>query len=98
MNLIVIIVDETTEERYEIDSVMAMHNILSLLMDRYNVDAQLVYRKTAIHYTLPKVIEPGNKSKSKQKGEQKFSASLSVKTLLAVCEVIHSDILFLPKG
>ncbi|MCM1296164.1 MAG: hypothetical protein NC311_11540 [Muribaculaceae bacterium] len=77
--------DMATEDRFYPGSVADIHGTLWLLMERYNVDRQLIYRKTARHYTVPKPQD------------DKAGRSLSVVTLLAVCEVIHCDLRFEPK-
>lgn len=77
----IIMTDMATEDRFCPKTVLDIHKILGLLMQRYNVDSQLVYRKTAAHYSKPK-----------EGSDDKYNASLSIKTLLAVCEVIHCDL------
>ena len=84
-DLKVVMMDLTTEDCFYPKTVFDVHKILELLMDRYNIDTKAVYRKTSIHYTLPK---------SNQAENTKGAAPLSIKTLLAVCQVIHCDLLF----
>lgn len=79
MNLAIVMTDMATEDVFYPTSVIEVHNILNLLMQRYDIDNKLVYRKTAVHYTVPKSDDV---------------APLSIKTLLAVCEVIHCDLSF----
>lgn len=76
--------DMATEDSFFPKTVLEVHEVLGLLMKRYMVDYQMVYRKTGVHYTSPK-SDAENK---------KYGAPLSIKTLLAVCETIHCDILF----
>lgn len=85
MCLQLVMFDITTEDCFYPDSVLAVHEVLKLLMERYNVDPKIVYRKTGIHYTIPKV----NKST-----KDAPITALSIKTLLAVCDVIHCDLYF----
>lgn len=96
MNLKMVMVDMATEDKFYPQSVLEVHKILGLLMDRYNVDPNLVYRKTAIHYTPPKSFDEGELEKMQSAGKR-FLTPLSIKTLLAVCDVIHCDFLFEPK-
>lgn len=81
------ITDLNTEESWDVYSVFEIHKVLKLLMDRYNVDNKLVYRKTAMHYTPPKSFEGEDMN-------DRFRFALSIKTLLAVCEVIHCKLDF----
>lgn len=82
MNLRLAMFDLVTEDCFYPTSVLEVHKVLGLLMERYNVDYKLVYRKTAIHYTAPKSFDDSSK------------APLSIKTFLAVCDVIHCDLRF----
>lgn len=84
MNLQLVMFDLVTEDCFYPTSVLAVHKVLGLLMERYKVDYKLVYRKTAIHYTAPKSFDEGSSVK----------APLSIKTFLAVCDVIHCDLRF----
>lgn len=79
-----IMTDMATEERFNPRTILEVHQVIVLLMRRYDIDCQLIYRKTAIHYSKPKEEMSGNK----------FNTSLSVKTLLAVCDVIHCSLSF----
>lgn len=86
-----VMTDMTTEDRFHPTSVLEVHRTLGLLMDRYEVDCKLVHRKTATHYTAPKSLdEQGNE-------DPKVPTPLSVKTLIAVCEVIHCDLSFVSR-
>lgn len=80
----IVMTDETTEDRFCPKTILDIHKVIGLLMCRYNIDAQLVYRKTATHYSKPK-----EDAKS-----AKHNSPLSIRTLLAVCEVIHCDLSF----
>lgn len=95
MGLKLVMFDLVTEDCFYPESVLDIHRVLDLLMRRYNVDYKLVYRKTAIHYTAPKSLDEKDleKMKASSKGT-KYVAPLSVKTLLAVCDVIHCDLRF----
>jgi len=72
------ITDLATDEIYDIEEIMQVHEVIGMLMERYGIDAQFVYRKTAVHYTAPK----------------NGRASLSINTLLAVCSSLHCKIDF----
>ena len=80
-NLQMVMTDMATDESYAVHEIMDIHEVIDMLMKRYGIDSQYVYRKTAIHYTAPK---NGN-------------ASLSVNTLLAVCSSLHCKIDFIRK-
>ena len=90
--------DMATEDCFYPESVLDVHKILDLLMKRYNIDYKLVYRKTGAHYTAPKSFDEAELEKMKaQQNDNRSVTPLSVKTLLAVCEVIHCDLRFIPK-
>lgn len=98
MNLKFVMTDLATEDRFYPDSVLGVHKVLDLLMRRYQVDPKLVYLKTGIHYTPPKSFIPEDLERMKEEAEgRKYVIPLSIKTLLAVCEVIHCDLTFDPK-
>lgn len=95
MNLKIVMIDLTTEDCFYPTSVLDIHKVLDLLMKRYSVDYKLVYRKTAVHYTAPKSFDEKELEKIKTKPQgKKYLVPLSIKTLLAVCDVIHCDLRF----
>ncbi|MCM1142545.1 MAG: hypothetical protein NC453_28580 [Muribaculum sp.] len=87
-NLRMVMLDMATEDRFYPTSVLEVHRYICFLMNRYDVDYQLIYRKTAVHYTAPKSFDESELE------NVKHPAPLSIKTLLAVCDVIHCDLLF----
>lgn len=95
MGLKIVMQDLVTEDCFYPESVLAIHKVLDVLMKRYSIDYKLVYRKTAVHYTAPKSLDEKDleKIKVKLKGK-KYVTPLSIKTLLAVCDVIHCDLRF----
>ena len=98
MNLKFVMTDMATEDRFYPESVLDVHKVLDLLMKRYKVDHKLVYRKTGIHYTPPKSLDPEDIERMKEEADvRKYGIPLSIKTLLAVCEVIYCDLTFDPK-
>lgn len=98
MSLKLVMTDMATEDRFYPDSVLDVHKVLDLLMKRYLVDPKLVYRKTGVHYTPPKSLNPEDLERLKEEADgRKYVIPLSIKTLLAVCEVIHCDLSFYPK-
>lgn len=91
-----VMTDLATEDCFHPDSVLDVHKILDLLMNRYEVDSKLVYRKTSVHYTAPKSLKEEELDKIKSASNaSKYVTPLSIKTLLAVCEVIHCDLSFI---
>lgn len=80
----IIMTDMATRDRFSPKTVLDVHKIIGLLMLRYDVDAQLIYRKTAVHYSKPK----------EDASDKKYNAPLSINTLIAVCDVIHCDLSF----
>lgn len=98
MNLKFVMTDMATEDRFYPESVLDVHKVLDLLMKRYKVDYKLVYRKTGVHYTPPKSLVPEDLERLKEEADgRKYVIPLSIKTLLAVCEVIYCDLTFDPK-
>lgn len=93
LGLKLVMTDMATEDCYDAHTILDVHKTLVFLMDRYEVDSKLVYRKTAAHYTVPKALEEKELAEIKSDGN-KYVTSLSIKTLLAVCEVIHCDLSF----
>lgn len=95
MNLKFVMTDMATEDCFYPESVLDVHKVLDLLMKRYNVDHKLVYRKTGVHYTPPKSLIPEDLERMKEKADgRKYVTPLSIKTLLAICEVIYCDLTF----
>lgn len=86
--------DMATEDTFHPKTVFDIHYVLDFLMRRYLVDSKMVYRKTGIHYTPPKSLNTEDLESQDTKEGRRYSTSLSVKTLLAVCEVIHCDLKF----
>lgn len=73
--------DLATEEHYHPVSLKDLHDTLNMLMKRYRIDYQTILRKSGAHYTPPNAK----------------TAPLSIRTLLAVCDVIHCEISFAKK-
>lgn len=95
MGLKLVMTDMATEDCFYPNSILGVHKVLDLLMKRYEIDYKFVYRKTAIHYTPPKSLEPEELEKIRSTSNgNKYMTPLSIKTLLAVCEVIHCDLSF----
>ena len=95
MNLKFVMTDMATEDRFYPESVLDVHRVLDLLMKRYKIDNKLVYRKTGVHYTPPKSLNPEDLERIKEKADGRiYVTPLSIKTLLAVCEVIYCDLTF----
>ena len=49
-----VITDMNTDESYDIDDVTDVHEVIAYLMERYCVDANAIYRKTAGSLSLTK--------------------------------------------
>ena len=95
MHLQLVMTDMATEDRFYPESVLDVHKVLDILMRRYKVDHKLVYRKTGVHYTPPKSLVPEDLERLKEEADgRKYVIPLSIKTLLAVCEVIYCDLTF----
>ena len=97
MNISFCMMDKATEDCFYPTTILEVHKTLDLLMKRYLIDPKLVYRKTGVHYTSPKSLNEEDLKKIQGESGQKYQVSLSIKTLLAVCEVIHCDLYFTPK-
>lgn len=80
-----VLLDMATLDRFCPATVMDVHRVLDLLMRRYETNRMAVYRIKGVYYTPPK--SPGGR-------EGKYPAPLSIKTLLAVCDAVHCDLLF----
>lgn len=79
LKLRLILTDVATTESYRVDDIQEIHEVLQMLMKRWQIDDSLMYRKTGIHYTAPK----GN------------TGSLSITTMLAMCSVLHCELNFI---
>ena len=97
MNISFCMMDKATEDCFYPTTILEVHKTLDLLMKRYLIDPKLVYRKTGVHYTSPKSLNEEDLKKIQGESGQKYQVSLSIKTLLAVCEVIHCALYFTPK-
>lgn len=97
LNITFVMEDMATEDRFYPTSVLEIHKTLDLLMKRYLIDAKLIYRKTGVHYTSPKSLDEEDLKRIEGESGHKYQVSLSIKTLLAVCEVIHCHLIFDPK-
>lgn len=77
MKIDLILEDVMTGDRFKATTILEVHKVLGLLMDRWDIRLVDVFRQTGMHYTPP----------------TKDSTSLSIKTFLAVCEAIHCNLL-----
>lgn len=73
--------DLATDEVLLIDTMEQLHEALQMLMKRYQIDEKMIYRQTGVHYTAPK--------------DENKNGSLSINTLLAMCQVIHCRLDFI---
>ena len=79
LSLQMVLTDMATDESYPVDNIQEIHDVLQMLMKRWQIDDALMYRKTGIHYTAPK-------------GK---TGSLSIVTMLAMCSVLHCKLDFI---
>lgn len=79
LSLQIVLTDMATDESYPVDNIQEIHDVLQMLMKRWQIDDALMYRKTGIHYTAPK-------------GK---TGSLSIVTMLAMCSVLHCKLDFI---
>lgn len=87
--------DWATDKDIQVSSVIEVHKVLNMLMERYKVDYKLVYRETGLYYTAPKTFDEEELERARTAGkDKKFLAPLSVNTLLGICFVIHSELKF----
>lgn len=70
--------DIATGETYPVSSIDRVHEVLQMLMKRWAIDNKAIYRKSGVHYTPAK-------------GK---NGSLSITTMLAMCEVLHCKLDF----
>jgi hypothetical protein len=75
-----VLTDMATDESYPVDNMQEIHEVLQMQMERWQIDDSLMYRKTGIHYTAKKGA----------------TGSLSIVTMLAMCEVLHCKLDFIP--
>lgn len=79
LSLQMVMTDMATDESYPIEDVQSIHEILQMLMKRWQITEYSMYRTTHLHYTAPK-------------GK---TGSISIVTLLAMCSVLHCKLDFL---
>lgn len=79
LSLQIVMTDMATDENYPIEDIQNIHEILQMLMKRWQITEYSMYRTTGFHYTAPK-------------GK---TGSISIATLLAMCSVLHCKLDFL---
>lgn len=79
LSLQMVLTDMATDESYPVDNIQEIHDVLQMLMKRWQIDDSCMYRKTDIHYTAPK-------------GK---TGSLSIATMLAMCSALHCKLDFI---
>lgn len=79
LSLQMVFTDMAMDESYPVDNIQEIHDVLQMLMKRWQIDDSLMYRKTGIHYTAPK-------------GK---TGSLSIVTMLAMCKTLHCKLDFI---
>lgn len=78
LSLQMAIKDIATDEIYPVDTIEEVHEVLQMLMKRWQITETIIYQKANVHYTAPKAGK----------------GSLSITTLLAMCKVLHCKLLF----
>lgn len=78
LSLRLTITDLAMDEPYQVSDMKEVHALLVELMERYDESAESVFRTTGVHYTPPK----------------NGKGSLSITTLLAICDVLHCELGF----
>lgn len=71
--------DMATDEIYPVDTVKEVHEVLQMLMKRWQISVSVIYQKANVHYTVPKA------------GKN----TLSITTMLAMCKVLHCKLCFI---
>lgn len=95
MGIRFVLIDSATEERYYPDSVLDIHKIFKMLMERYEIELQDIFKQTGMHYTPPVSYEDDQLEFIQSvMATKKSLAPLSVKMLLAVCEMIPCELVF----
>lgn len=79
LSLQMVLTDMATDESYPVDNIQEIHDVLQMLMKRWQIDDSCMYHKTGIHYTAPK-------------GK---TGSLSIVTMLAMCSALHCKLDFI---
>lgn len=79
LSLQMVITDIALDENYPVDTVADVHDVLQMLMQRWQVSKTSIYHKTGVHYTV---------SKSN-------SGTLSVTTFLAMCKALYCKLDFM---
>ena len=81
LSLQMAITDLAFDEVYPVDTIFEVHDVLQMLMRRWNIDESMIYRKTGAHYTAPKYS----------------ASPLSINTMLSMCKVLHCKLDFVTK-
>lgn len=81
VGLQIVVTDMAMQESYSVDSVAEIHDVLAMLMERYNETDRTLFQKTGVNYTKPK------------NGEN----TLSIKTLLPMLQHLSSKLDFIDK-
>ena len=82
LHIVVVLKDTATMECYPVENTSEVHDVLQMLMQRWQIDDTMMFRKTGIHYTAPK---------SKADAER---GSLSIDTMLAMCKTLRCELNF----
>lgn len=82
MGVAATLTDSTTGDTFRVSDVEGIHSVFSLLMERYCVSCRLIHRDAGVYY-----VQPGNDGEAR-------TPRLTVRTLLAVCGVLHCSLGF----
>lgn len=92
------IMDMNTEDSFPVCSSLEAHKVIRLLMDRYNVNEKIIYKRVPVLYTAPKSYDAKELERMRQADPRKRNmAPLSIYTFLAVCAALHCVPIFQPK-
>lgn len=93
MDLKMKVEDLVTLDKFNVGSLFELHKSIDLLMKRYKVNIDDIFRETGHWYSPPKTLDYAVYLRMLAEGK-KYAASISIKGLVAVCNALHCDLLF----
>lgn len=92
------IMDLNTEDTFPVCNAIEAHKVIYTLMQRYNVDEKIIYKRSSVPYILPKSFDEDELERMRQADPRKRNmAPLSIYTFLAVCGALYCVPIFQPK-